>query len=136
MMTFNEVVDSLNKKKRSKHLLLGNGFSMAYDSKIFSYNALSNFVSQTDNDLLKKLFLIIETTNFELIMQQLATFGRLANEFSSDDDLETKIAEASDNLKKSLIDAIQALHPEHVFKIPDEKSACCAKFLNTFLDKD
>ena len=30
-MTFNEVVTSLQKKKRQMSLLIGNGFSMAYD---------------------------------------------------------------------------------------------------------
>lgn len=43
--TYAEVVESLSKKKRKVHLLLGNGFSMAYDPKIFSYNALYDFVA-------------------------------------------------------------------------------------------
>ena len=44
LQTYQEVVQSLRKKGRAKHLLLGNGFSMAYDAKIFSYNALSAFI--------------------------------------------------------------------------------------------
>ena len=35
LQTYQEVVQSLRKKGRAKHLLLGNGFSMAYDAKIF-----------------------------------------------------------------------------------------------------
>ena len=31
------VIKYLNKSKRRKHLLLGNGFSMSYDKSIFSY---------------------------------------------------------------------------------------------------
>ena len=43
--TFQDVLASIQKnKKRSFHLLLGNGFRMAYDSAIFSYNALHNFI--------------------------------------------------------------------------------------------
>ena len=34
--TYDEVIKSLTQKKRQKHLLLGNGFSMSYDSGIFS----------------------------------------------------------------------------------------------------
>lgn len=34
MKTYQEVIDHLRKKKRPKHLLLGNGFSMAYNSEI------------------------------------------------------------------------------------------------------
>ena len=50
MMTFNEVVTSLQKKKRQMSLLIGNGFSMAYDRDIFSYNALYTFLN-SQNDL-------------------------------------------------------------------------------------
>jgi len=31
LQTYQQVIDSLHKKKRKKHLLFGNGFSMAYD---------------------------------------------------------------------------------------------------------
>lgn len=54
--TYDEVIKSLNEKKREKHLLLGNGFSMSYDSSIFSYNALSKFLDRIENEELKKLF--------------------------------------------------------------------------------
>lgn len=68
---YQNVISYLNKKKRGKHLLLGNGFSMSYDKKIFSYNAFSDFIKKTDNQLLQKLFGIINTCNFKLIMSQL-----------------------------------------------------------------
>jgi Domain of unknown function (DUF4917) len=133
--TYDEIIKQLQGKRRPKHLLLGNGFSMAYDKDIFSYNALSNFIENTDNQLLKKLFNIINTKNFELIMQQLENFCALAREFSKDEDLEGKIRDASESLKSSLIDAIQKLHPEHVFMIPEEKSRVCASLLNLFLSE-
>lgn len=67
LATYQEVIDSLNKKQRTKHLLLGNGFSMSFDKEIFSYNALSDFVAKTKDKLLKNLFDIIGTTNFETV---------------------------------------------------------------------
>ena len=73
MMTFNEVVTSLQKKKRQMSLLIGNGFSMAYDRDIFSYNALYTFLNSQNDDLINKLFGAIKTKNFELIMRQLDT---------------------------------------------------------------
>lgn len=133
MQTYQEVIEYLKAKKRAKHLLLGNGFSMAYDNKIFSYNALSNFISNIDNDLLKKLFAIIKTKNFELIMRQLENFSALAHQFGSDGGLEEKINEANELLKSSLINAVKALHPEHVFKMPEDKSSACAQFVDAFL---
>ncbi|MHA1215508.1 MAG: DUF4917 family protein [Candidatus Hodarchaeales archaeon] len=133
LKSYQDIIQHLNKTKRTKHLLLGNGFSMAYDAGIFSYNALNKFIEKSNDNLLKKLFEIVNTKNFELIMQQLDNFCQLAEEFSSDKKLRAKIQAASETLKTSLLDAIKELHPEHVFKIPEEKSKSCAKFINTFL---
>lgn len=38
IITYDYVIDYLSENNRPKHLLLDNGFSMAYDSDIFSYN--------------------------------------------------------------------------------------------------
>lgn len=133
LQTYEKVVKHLKTANRQKHLLLGNGFSMAYDPEIFSYNALSKFIYELDNDFLKQLFTIIKTNNFELLMQQLDDFARIAVIFGADQKLVDRIKEASNSLKESLIDAIKALHPDHVFKIPEEKSQACASFLNGFL---
>ena len=44
--TFQDVLRSIEQNRsRPFHLMMGNGFSMAYDPKIFSYNALYDFVS-------------------------------------------------------------------------------------------
>ena len=136
IQTYQEVISYLNKNNRPKHLLLGNGFSMAYDSSIFSYNALNNFIESIDNALLKKLFAIIDNKNFELVMQQLDNFCEIANVFSADKALLNKITEASNQLKNSLIDAVKELHPEHVYSLPEEKSEACFSWLNEFLENN
>jgi len=129
-----DVVAYLSGKKRTAHLLLGNGFSMAYDPGIFSYNALYDFVQKTENELLSKLFEIVNTKNFELVMQQLDNFSELLEVFGSDDTLKARVAEASSQLKRSLIDAVKSLHPSHVFTIPDNKSRACSAFLTPFIE--
>lgn len=136
LMTYQQVIESLQKKKRQKHLLLGNGFSMSYDSGIFSYNSLSKFLENLDNDILQKLFQIIKTSNFELLMEQLDNVAQIAEVFGADTTVVIKIRKATETLKESLIDAIKELHPEHVFAIPDEKSKACAGFLNEYLAND
>lgn len=133
---YQEVIKYLRKSKRQKHLLLGNGFSMSYDASIFSYNALSDFIDQTEDKLLKKLFSIINTRNFELIMKQLDVFYELAVEFSSDKEFAEDVINARESLKTRLLDAISTLHPEHVFKIPETKSRKCADFLREYLGSD
>ena len=132
--TFDDVLASIKKNpKRSFHLLIGNGFSMAYDSNIFSYNALHDFVKKIDNKDLSTILSVIETRNFEVIMQNLDTFSALISAFGGNLKLKKKIDAASTKLKKSLLDAVKALHPEHVFKIPEDESEMCAKFLKVFL---
>ena len=132
--TYQDVYEYLEKKKRPKHLLLGNGFSMSYDSEIFSYNALYSFIENLDNEVLSKLFNIINTKNFELVMQQIDNFIQMAEVFSSDKSFIEKLITANKELQESLINAIKELHPEHVFEVPKEKSEACFKFLSDFLD--
>lgn len=133
MKTYQEVTDYLKSKNRTKHLLLGNGFSIAYDYNIFSYHSLNDFIESTDNQLLNKLFDITDNKNFEVVMQQLDTFTEIAKTFNADKILLSKIESASTLLKQSLIDAVKELHPEHVYKIPKEKSELCYKWLNDYL---
>jgi hypothetical protein len=134
--SYEDVINSLRKKNRRKHLLFGNGFSIAYDAKIFSYNALSNFIDKSPDESLKELFKVINTKNFELIMRQLENFVQIAQVFNADTTLISKIQEASQTLKDSLIDAVKALHPEHVFEIPEEKSKSCFNFIQEYLQGD
>jgi len=136
LQSYDDVVSYLEKKRRSKHLLLGNGFSMAYDPNIFSYTALNKFIDELDDELLRKLFEIINTKNFEIVMQQLDNFVEIAKAFSSDNTLIQKIKKANTTLKQSLINAVKSLHPEHVFKIPDSNSSACAKFLSKYLQSE
>lgn len=136
LQSYQQVINYLDKQKRPRHLLLGNGFSMAYDNKIFSYNALSTFIERTDNELLKKFFTTINTKNFEQIMQQLDNFCEIAQIFSTDKGLVDNLRNANSTLKTSLIDAVKELHPEHVFIIPEENSKKCHQFINDYISKD
>lgn len=131
---YSELMAHVKKSKRTPHLLLGNGFSMAYDPGIFSYNALHKFIDELDNDLLSRLFQIVNTKNFELVMQQLDNFCELIDTFDPDSELKPKVQEASEALKVSLLHAIESLHPEHVFELPREKSKACSDFMSQFLD--
>ncbi|CAH6841339.1 conserved hypothetical protein [Vibrio chagasii] len=136
LKTYNEVKEYLRKKERTAHLLLGNGFSMAYNHKIFSYNALHQFIEKQEDPLITSLFDIVKTKNFELVMQQLDNFCELIEAFGSDKDLLDKVETASERLKESLIDAVESLHPEHVFKLQESQIDKCSEFLSFFTNND
>ncbi len=136
LQTYQEVNAYIKTQKRDRHLLLGNGFSMSYDPKIFSYNALSSFVENSNDVFLKKLFSVIKTKNFELIMDYLDNFCEIAKVFSEDKTMVDKIQQANETLKSSLINAVKSLHPEHVFSVSEEKSKKCFKFLEDYLSNN
>ena len=132
--TFQDVLASIQKnRKRPFHLLLGNGFSMAYDSDIFSYNALHDFIQNARDPDLETILDVIETKNFEVIMQQLDMCAALVAAFGGSLALRQRIESAGARLKKSLLRAVQELHPEHVFTVPQGQSEACAAFLMKFL---
>lgn len=135
ILTFADVQAAMKKNsKRKFSLMLGNGFSMAYDPAIFSYKALHGFVDKVDNDLLKALFTVVDTHDFERVMQQLDVLAAIGGVLGIDAPLKLRIEESKDALKRSLIDAVRALHPEHVYKVPEEGCASCTGFLKLFLD--
>lgn len=133
--TFDDVLASIKKNpSREFHLLLGNGFSVAYDPSIFSYNALHDFVINIEDKDLSAILDVIETRNFEVIMQYLDSFSALIDAFGGNPALKKRVEAASTRLKASLLDAVKTLHPEHVFKVPEKQSKVCANFLKGFLD--
>jgi len=134
-MTFDDVRATIGKNKsRPFSLLLGNGFSMSYAPDMFSYNALHKFVETIGNPLLSALFKIVDTHDFEQVMKQLDTFAALGDVLGVDAALQSRLNSAREDLKKSLIDAVRALHPEHVYKVAEDKCAACVEFLKVFLD--
>lgn len=133
--TFDDVLASIRKNPRRQfHLLLGNGFSVSYDPNIFSYNALHDFVKNLKDKDLSKILEVVETRNFEVIMQYLDNFAALVDAFGGDPKLKKRVKDASAKLKTSLLDAVKAMHPEHVFKVPEDQSTACATFLLNFLN--
>jgi hypothetical protein len=138
LQSYSAVLEALAEKKRDKHLLMGNGFSMAFDPKIFSYNALYNFIEELNDPVLSKLFGVINTKNFELVMRQLDNFIEIAQALDPDDKggLVVKLRKANELLRTSLLDAVSSLHPEHVFEVAQDQSERCAQFFNEYLENE
>jgi hypothetical protein len=113
--------------------MVGNGFSMAYDSEIFSYNALYDFVNALKDSTLSKILGVVNTKNFEAIMKELEVFGAFLKAFEADPSLRVSVQRCSTRLKRALLDAIKELHPEHVFSVPEVAADACGNFLKLFL---
>ena len=133
LMTYDQVISYLNKENRKHHLLLGNGFSVSYDKKIFSYNALHNGIMSDDDEIVKEVFKILNTQNFELVMAQLDNFRSIAQIFKTPSDIIAEVDVAIERLREKLLTIITSLHPEQVFSIPEKNSTSCANFLSEYL---
>jgi hypothetical protein len=132
---FENVLKSIKtNKSRPFHLLTGNGLSIAYDSKIFSYSALYDFVQKAEDEQIISLFKLLNTTNFEQLMHELDTLSALVDIFGPEKVLKEIINSATTYLKASLIQAVKTLHPEHVFTIPQSDTDACKTFLLKFLN--
>lgn len=131
---YEDCLSELKEKGRNLNLLLGNGFSIAYDHEIFSYNALQSFIEELEDPILDELFKITRSKNLEVIMQQLRVVSELLTAFGDTSELTQKVEDADTKLRTGLIDAVKALHPEHVFTVPDESIAACCEFLKPFLE--
>lgn len=130
---YQTVIKKLNQRPYPKHLIIGNGFSISYDHKIFSYNALYDFIEKLEDATLSKLFEVINTKNFELVMRQLDNFIEIAKVFDGTGNMVRTLEDANQRLQESLIEAVSSLHPEHVFAVPENESQSCYDFLQEYL---
>ena len=132
--SFQDVLSDLNKGKRVKNLLFGNGFSVAFDPNIFSYNALAKRINDGQDEDLKRVFKTLGTQNFEVAMKQLKVMGQLVDDLQGDANFKNKILQTHGRIKQALIDTIVATHPENVFSVQGQAESC-ATFLREFLDE-
>ena len=74
LLTFLECVEiSQETKTKKKHLLLGNGFSIAYEPNIFSYKSLYEKSKPTLSKELIEVFEKLEIYDFETVIKNLIT---------------------------------------------------------------
>ena len=100
---------------RPRYLLLGNGFSIGVHSA-FGYASLYDDAVHRDPSL-RPLFLA-ENPNFEVALQRCLT---------PDDEA---------RLKKGLIRAVAAVHPEHSLSLTEEQCISCRNFLEHFVGRN
>ena len=87
LLTFAQVMA----KTKNPHLLLGNGFSMAYDSKRFSFTSLlqsaidSSIINK--DDLIYKVFEKLGTADFESVMKILDDSQKIIKIYDENGDL-------------------------------------------------
>lgn len=130
--TFQEAITTSTTYKH-RHLLLGNGFSIACRPNIFVYSKLfeqADFSSLSASA--KDAFDALGTTDFERVIRALNDAARLCEKYGV---LRLKIDQMRQDslkLKELLVQTIAKSHPERPTDITDQEYENCQTFLANF----
>lgn len=117
-----------------KHLLLGNGFSIACKPNIFAYGSLFEEAEKTMSKELAAIFVAMGTRDFEEVIRALQHAAAIVSEyrpkFTHTKELLLKDAE---KLKTDLIQAVAGRHPVRPNEISEEQYMACRTFLSNFV---
>lgn len=135
LMTFQEAIVKSNCYSK-KHLLLGNGFSIACIPSIFSYGSLYNTADFTSMPELKGVFSSLQTNDFELVINTLENSSKILPAYDAAlNTLGTKMHQQAQALKEKLIETVANNHPATPGAIEDSKYEACLQFLANFIDQ-
>jgi hypothetical protein len=120
-----------------KHLLLGNGFSIACKPDIFAYGSLFEEAKKTMSRELAAIFAAMETQDFEEVIRALQHAAAIVSAYNSR--LKRTMARMigdSEKLKIDLIQAVAGRHPARPNDIADERYFACRTFLSYFVGEN
>jgi hypothetical protein len=133
VISFEDAVeDSARFSKR--HLLIGNGFSIACCPDIFHYGYLFSRADFSDHPNLSSVFQALDTQDFEVAIKNLEAGARLLPIYAASYPAAAAqmLADAA-ALKEILVTTIAHNHPNIPAEIPAEKFWACRRFLGNFL---
>lgn len=136
LMTFaNAIADSDQFSKR--HLLLGNGFSIACRADIFHYGSLFGQADFSNVPEVVAVFDALGTQDFEAAIRALENAAKILPAYVAhgDEAIATMLKHAA-ALKEILVQTIAGNHPHIPSDIPDDKFWACRRFLSHFLAGD
>jgi len=132
LVSFSEAIDSAKETGEPLSILLGNGFSIAYDADSFSYKKL---LEKAEFDGAKKdeLFEALGTEDFERAIDSLRRAASLADMYgSSHADLARRMRQDADAVKNGLSSVLAQIHPNSSSAISDDEVRCAGRFLANF----
>ena len=135
LISFSEAISNIAVLDGKKSLLIGNGFSMAYDVERFSFTnlletAIDKGLIAKDSEILK-VFRRLNTADFEKVIRYLDQTCLVADIYFPDAD-KKKIKEDIKKLKKHLVNTITNNHPDKSTDLDVARSQKCAEFFNNF----
>src|SRR4051812_25022145 len=118
---------------KHKHLLLGNGFSIALRPDIFTYGSLYDNADFSKSPHIPKIFDALKTRDFELVIRSLEdtaiVLGIYDPKLSS---TASRVQSDAAAIKDALVSAIAKRHPDRPYDVTNKQYASCRTFLSTF----
>lgn len=132
LLTFAEaLLDSTRYNRR--HILLGNGFSIACRPHIFTYGKL---FEQADfskiSPTAKNAFSALDTQDFEKVIKALRDASRIVSGYGGPTELAASLAADADGLRELLVQTIAATHPAWPGELTEQEYQACRSFLANF----
>jgi hypothetical protein len=134
VISFSDAIHASSTYKK-KHLILGNGFSIACIPTIFSYNSLFKEADFSDMPEVQKVFSELGTTDFEVVVKVLEYGSKVLPIYTDGDNDKSDLMQThAMQLKERLIETIAKNHPNTPDDIPLHKFEKCQQFLANFLN--
>ncbi|MEN9997054.1 MAG: hypothetical protein RI922_44 [Bacteroidota bacterium] len=133
VLSFQEALNKANIYTK-KHLLLGNGFSIACVPTIFSYNSLFAQADFSDMPEVEQAFKKLNTTDFEVVIKVLEFGSEIFPIYKPEvQDVIELMKSHAHKLKERLIETIAKNHPANPSEIEEKKLIACRSFLANFI---
>lgn len=133
IISFAQAIED-SERFNKRHLILGNGFSIACFPTIFHYGSLFSQADFSSHPNLPLVFKALGTQDFEIAIRHLESSSKLAPIYAATGATAATLmlADAA-ALKDILVKTIASNHPDIPGDVADEKFWSCRKFLSYFL---
>lgn len=133
---FNKALDKANEYGK-RHLLLGNGFSIACKPDIFAYGSLFEEAKKTMSNELIAIFGEMTTQDFEEVIRALQSAATIVGVYKpSSVRTKQRLLDDAEKLKADLVKAVAGRHPARPNDIAEERYLACRNFLAHFVGKN
>lgn len=130
VITFQQAISNCG--ERSKHILLGNGFSISCKKDIFQYEKLFDSAEFKDNPRLRQVFNLLCTFDFEKVIKLLNDIAYILSSYTDDSSITEQIRNDAESLKEILVETICKKHPDQPSEIRQTEYESCRNFLSNF----
>lgn len=135
IVPFLDAIDDANRECETLTILLGNGFSIDYDSSIFSYASLAQEAELAGLSVPKKeLFSRLGSENFEVIVEKLNSASGIQSLYHGDRSVAERMSADADVVRFGLADALAARHPRNSRTLTNDEVRHAREFLTHFTD--